>query len=279
MSEYNYQHLLESVLDIGEEREDRTGVGTVETFGESLHFHVGHSFPLLTTKKMHFRGIAEELLWFIQGGTLDIDTWEWRMGKKELQEKGIHIWDEWDAPNPKFEGDLGPIYGAQLRHYGPDEIDQLSNLIHGLKTDPYSRRHVITMWNPTDIPEMALPPCHGLVIQFYVSNDGKLDLIMHQRSADLFLGLPYNIASYALLLRMVAQVTGYEARWLDINIGCAHIYKNHISQVNELLERSPKEFPQLKIDPSIKNIDDFTFESFELVGYYPHPAIKAPVAV
>jgi thymidylate synthase len=266
MSERQYLDLLAEVLQNGARKTDRTGTGTLSVFGRQLRFNLADSFPLLTTKKLHTKSILYELLWFLRGDT----------NIKWLQERGVSIWDEWADEN----GNLGPVYGYQWRHWrAPEgrEIDQIDRLITSLKTKPDSRRHIVSAWNPADVDEMALPPCHAL-FQFYVAN-GKLSCQMYQRSADLFLGVPFNIASYAALTLMVAQVTDLKLGEFVLTLGDAHIYLNHLEQVREQLSRSPRPFPRLKLNPAIKELLDFRYEDFTLEGYDPHPAIKAPIAV
>jgi thymidylate synthase len=266
MSERQYLDLLAEVLQNGARKTDRTGTGTLSVFGRQLRFNLADSFPLLTTKKLHTKSILYELLWFLRGDT----------NIKWLQERGVSIWDEWADEN----GNLGPVYGYQWRHWrAPEgrEIDQIDRLITSLKTKPDSRRHIVSAWNPADVDEMALPPCHAL-FQFYVAN-GKLSCQMYQRSADLFLGVPFNIASYAALTLMVAQVTDLKPGEFVLTLGDAHIYLNHLEQVREQLSRSPRPFPRLKLNPAIKELLDFRYEDFTLEGYDPHPAIKAPIAV
>jgi thymidylate synthase len=266
MSERQYLDLLAEVLQNGARKTDRTGTGTLSVFGRQLRFNLADSFPLLTTKKLHTKSILIELLWFLRGDT----------NIKWLQERGVSIWDEWADEN----GNLGPVYGYQWRHWRtPDgrEIDQISELIKNLKSKPDSRRHIVSAWNPADVDKMALPPCHAL-FQFYVAN-GKLSCQMYQRSADLFLGVPFNIASYAALTLMVAQVTDLKPGDFVLTLGDAHIYLNHLEQVREQLSRSPRPFPRLKLNPVVKELLDFRYEDFTLDGYDPHPAIKAPIAV
>jgi len=266
MSERGYLDLLSDVLQNGARKTDRTGTGTLSVFGRQLRFGLADSFPLLTTKKLHTKSILTELLWFLRGDT----------NVKWLQERGVTIWDEWADEN----GNLGPVYGYQWRHWRtPDgrEIDQIHNLISSLKTKPDSRRHIVSAWNPADVDKMALPPCHAL-FQFYVAN-GKLSCQMYQRSADLFLGVPFNIASYAALTLMVAQVTDLKPGEFVLTLGDAHIYLNHLDQVREQLTRSPRPFPKLKLNPAVKELLEFRYQDFTLEGYDPHPAIKAPIAV
>jgi thymidylate synthase len=264
--ERQYLELLAEVLERGARKTDRTGTGTLSLFGRQLRFPLGESFPLLTTKKLHFKSILYELLWFLRGDT----------NVRWLQQHGVSIWDEWADE----KGELGPVYGYQWRHWRtPDgrEIDQISNLIASLRSKPDSRRHIVTAWNPADVDKMALPPCHAL-FQFYVAN-GRLSCQMYQRSADLFLGVPFNIASYAALTVMAAQVAGLEADELVLTLGDAHLYLNHLEQARLQLERRPKPFPRLKVNPGVKDIFGFAYEDFTLEGYEPHPAIKAPIAV
>jgi len=264
--ERQYLDLLAEVLEHGARKSDRTGTGTRSVFGRQLRFSLEPTFPLLTTKKLHLKSIIYELLWFLRGDT----------NVKWLQERGVTIWDEWADEN----GNLGPVYGYQWRHWRtPDgrEIDQIHNLIGSLKTKPDSRRHIVSAWNPADVDKMALPPCHAL-FQFYVAN-GRLSCQMYQRSADLFLGVPFNIASYAALTLMVAQVTDLKPGEFVLTLGDAHIYLNHLDQVREQLTRSPRPFPKLKLNPAVKELLEFRYEDFTLEGYDPHPAIKAPIAV
>jgi thymidylate synthase len=264
--EQQYLDLLRGVLEQGASKSDRTGTGTLSVFGRQLRFALADSFPLLTTKKLHLKSILYELLWFLRGDT----------NVKWLQERGVSIWDEWADEN----GNLGPVYGYQWRHWlTPDgkEIDQIDNLIRSLKTKPDSRRHIVTAWNPADVDRMALPPCHAL-FQFYVAN-GRLSCQMYQRSADLFLGVPFNIASYAALTLMVAQVTGLKPGEFILTLGDAHLYLNHLEQAREQVSRTPRAFPRLRLNPAVKELLDFRFEDFTLEAYEPHPAIKAPIAV
>ncbi len=266
--EQNYLDLLTRVLTTGNTREDRTGTGTLSLFGEQLRFDLRESFPLLTTKKIHFKSVVHELLWMISGST----------NVKPLQEHGVTIWDEWADE----DGELGPVYGRQWRDFGSNEyrdiggIDQLSVLMERLKTDPYSRRHVVTAWNPREVDQAALPPCHTL-FQFYV-NAGELSCHLYQRSADIFLGVPFNIASYALLTKMVASVTGFKPGTLVISYGDVHLYSNHVEQAKEQLTRSVKTAPTMQVRPRA-SLFDYRYEDITLEGYDPHPAIKAPVAV
>jgi thymidylate synthase len=293
-----YLNLLTHVMENGIDRSDRTGTGTRSVFGYQMRYDLSKGFPALTTKKLHLRSIIHELLWFLKGDS----------NIKYLQENGVSIWDEWADAN----GDLGPVYGVQWRSWpagidfnaGPEDvkkvgergewaylpgdgdvrsigsrvyIDQIEKLIHGLKHNPDSRRHIVSAWNPAEVDNMALPPCHCL-FQFYVA-DGKLSCQLYQRSADIFLGVPFNIASYALFTMMVAQVVGLQVGDFVHTLGDAHIYHNHFDQVRLQLSRTPKELPTMKINPEVKDIFGFKFEDFELVGYNPDPAIKAPIAV
>lgn len=261
-----YLELLNKVMKEGTPKSDRTGTGTKSIFGYQMRFDLSEGFPLLTTKKVHLKSIIYELLWFIKGET----------NIKYLKEHGVSIWDEWADEN----GNLGPVYGAQWRHWKtPDggEIDQLSNVMHSLKVNPDSRRHIVSAWNVADVDNMALPPCHSL-FQFYVA-DGRLSCQLYQRSADLFLGVPFNIASYALLTMMVAKVCGYAAGDFVHTLGDAHIYLNHFEQVETQLGRTPRKLPEMIIHGNQKDIFSFEYEDFELTGYDPYPAIKAPVAV
>ncbi len=261
-----YRELLQRILKEGVHKEDRTGTGTISIFGHQMRFDLSEGFPMLTTKKLHLKSIIYELLWFINGDT----------NVKYLQENGVRIWNEWADEN----GDLGHIYGYQWRSW-PDykggHIDQLSEVINTIKNNPDSRRMIVSSWNVADLPNMNLPPCHAF-FQFYVA-DGKLSLQLYQRSADVFLGVPFNIASYALLLQMVAQVTGLKAGEFVHTLGDAHIYTNHIEQVKTQLEREPFALPQMKINPEKKSIFDFEFSDFELINYQAHPHIKGEVAV
>lgn len=262
-----YLDLLKLVLENGDERKDRTGVGTIGVFGAQARFDLRESFPLLTTKKLHLRSIIYELLWFLKGDT----------NIKYLNDNRVTIWDEWADKN----GDLGRIYGAQWTDWRtPDggSVNQIKNLIDGIKKDPFGRRHIVSAWNPGEIKKMALPPCHAL-FQFYVSPDGGLSCQLYQRSADLFLGVPFNIASYAMLTMMVAQVCGLKPKEFVHTFGDLHIYKNHLEQAKLQLSREPRSLPLMKLNPERKNIEDFVFEDFVLEGYDPHPAIKAPIAV
>ncbi|MGW8431170.1 thymidylate synthase [Curtobacterium citreum] len=261
-----YEDLLRDVLTTGTHKDDRTGTGTRSVFGRQIRYDLSKGFPLLTTKKVHFKSVAIELLWFLQGST----NVAW------LQENGVRIWNEWADEN----GDLGPVYGHQWRSW-PDHdggtIDQIQQVIDQLATNPDSRRIIVSAWNPADVPNMALPPCHAL-FQFYVA-DGKLSCQLYQRSADMFLGVPFNIASYALLTHMVAQQTGYDVGEFIWTGGDTHIYDNHVEQVNEQLSRDVRPLPQLVINRKPQSIFDYQFEDFDVVGYDPHPLIKGAVAV
>ncbi len=261
-----YISLLKYIMDNGVTKDDRTGTGTKSVFGYQMRFDLSEGFPLLTTKKVHLRSIIHELLWFIKGDT----------NIAYLQENGVTIWDEWADEN----GDLGPVYGHQWRSWAaPDgkSIDQLSEVIESIKNNPDSRRHIISAWNPGEIGKMALPPCHAL-FQFYVA-DGKLSCQLYQRSADVFLGVPFNIASYALLTMMIAQVCRLQPGEFVHTLGDAHIYSNHFEQVQLQISREPRKLPVMKLDKSVKDIFDFRYEHFTLEGYNPHPGIKAPIAV
>ena len=261
-----YLDLLHRILEEGKVKTDRTGTGTKSIFGHQMRFNLEDGFPVLTTKKLHLKSIIYELLWFLKGDT----------NVKYLQEHGVSIWNEWADEN----GDLGPVYGHQWRSWHDHRggtIDQIQNVIDLIKHHPDSRRMLVTAWNPADISEMALPPCHCL-FQFYVA-DGRLSLQLYQRSADTFLGVPFNIASYALLLQMMAQVTGLKAGDFIHTTGDTHLYLNHIEQAKLQLTRTPRELPQMKLNPDVKSLFDFRFEDFELLNYNPWPHIKAEVAV
>jgi thymidylate synthase len=264
--EQQYLDLLAQVLARGARKSDRTGTGTYSLFGAQMRFDLAESFPLLTTKRLHLKSIIYELLWFLRGDT----------NVKWLQERGVTIWDEWaDA-----SGELGPVYGYQWRHWRtPDgrEIDQLAQVVKSIRDRPDSRRHMVTAWNPADVDRMALPPCHAL-FQFYVA-EGRLSCQLYQRSADLFLGVPFNIASYALLTLMIAQVTGLAPGEFVHTLGDAHLYLNHVEQAREQLARAPRPFPRMKLNPQVKDLFAFRYEDFAIEGYDPHPAIKAPIAV
>ena len=262
-----YHDLLRHVLDHGEPRADRTGTGTLSVFGAQTRFDLRHGFPLLTTKRVHLKSILHELLWFIAGDT----------NTRYLRDHGVTIWDEWASP----AGDLGPVYGHQWRHWtGPDGKvhDQLADVIQQIKTNPTSRRHIVSAWNVADLPHMALPPCHAF-FQFYVGTGHTLSLQLYQRSADLFLGVPFNIASYSLLLAMVAQVCGLQPAEFIHTFGDLHLYTNHLDQVREQLSREPRTLPTLWLDPTITDIDAFRYEHLRIDDYQPHPGIKAPIAV
>jgi len=261
-----YLDLMRYVRDQGVDKSDRTGTGTRSVFGHQMRFDLNAGFPLVTTKKCHLRSIIHELLWFLQGDT----------NIKYLQDNGVRIWDEWADEN----GDLGPVYGYQWRNWptpNGESIDQISKLIEMINNNPDSRRLLVTAWNPAQVDDMALPPCHAL-FQFYVAN-GKLSCQLYQRSADIFLGVPFNIASYALLTMMVAQVCDLELGDFIWSGGDCHLYANHMQQVEEQLSREPFALPTMRINPAVKSIFDFTFEDFELCDYQAHPHIKAPVAV
>ncbi|MDX1721072.1 MAG: thymidylate synthase [Salegentibacter mishustinae] len=271
-----YHELLQHILDNGTDKGDRTGTGTRSIFGHQLRFDLSEGFPMVTTKKLHLKSIIYELLWFLKGDT----------NVKYLQENGVRIWNEWADEN----GDLGPVYGKQWRNWNGEDIDQIKEIIETLKKNPNSRRMLVSAWNPSVLPDSsksfsenvangkaALPPCHAF-FQFYVA-DGKLSLQLYQRSADVFLGVPFNIASYALLTMMMAQVCGYEAGDFIHTFGDVHIYSNHMEQVKLQLSREPRALPKMTINPEIKNIFDFDYKDFKLEDYNPHPGIKARVAV
>jgi thymidylate synthase len=261
-----YHDLVRHVLEHGNKKEDRTGTGTLSVFGYQMRFDLAEGFPLLTTKKVHLKSIIHELLWFLQGST----------NISYLKENNVRIWDEWADEN----GNLGPVYGYQWRNWPkPDgsHIDQISQVVNAIKNNPDSRRLIVSAWNVADVDQMKLPPCHAF-FQFYVA-DGKLSCQLYQRSADIFLGVPFNIASYALLTMMVAQVCGLELGDFVHTLGDAHIYSNHLDQVNEQLARTPRALPIMKINPDVKDIFSFKFEDFNLESYDPYPAIKAVVAV
>ncbi len=282
MSEAAYLSLLREVLEKGKERKDRTGVGTRGLFGGQLRFDLRDSFPLLTTKKVHLKSIIHELLWFVRGETR----------VEPLQKAGVTIWDEWATAEQtarfgRKAGDLGPVYGHQWRNFGAtkkpdgtferDGVDQLAQVLKDIKEKPFSRRLLVTGWNPKEADEVALPPCHTL-FQFHVQ-DGEVSCHLYQRSADLFLGVPFNIASYALLTVMVAKATGNRPGDFVHSFGDVHLYSNHVEQAKEQLSRTPRPFPQMKVNPERTHLFDFVFEDFTLEGYDPHPAIKASVAV
>jgi thymidylate synthase len=261
-----YLDLLRTVLETGKRRDDRTGTGTRSLFGAQLRFDLRDRFPLLTTKKLHLRSIIHELLWFLQGST----------NVAYLRDNGVTIWDEWaDA-----DGNLGRVYGAQWRDWRTADgrsIDQIAEVIRSIRENPESRRHIVTAWNPGEVASMALPPCHAL-FQFYVA-DGELSCQLYQRSADIFLGVPFNIASYSLLTLMAAQVCGLRPGDFVHTFGDLHLYENHVDQAREQLSREPRRPPVMRLNPAVQSIDAFRFEDFELLDYDPHPAIKAPIAV
>ncbi|XP_013397041.1 thymidylate synthase [Lingula anatina] len=285
--EYNYLDAIQHIIDHGSKKEDRTGTGTLSVFGMQMRYSLRDGvFPLLTTKRVFWRGVAEELLWFVKGST----------NAKELSDKNIHIWDQngsrdfLDKSGLKHreEGDLGPVYGFQWRHFGAEYkdmhadytgqgVDQLQEVINRIKTNPDCRRIIMSAWNPPDLPKMALPPCHSFV-QFYVCN-GELSCQMYQRSGDMGLGVPFNIASYSLLTYMIAHVTGLKPGEFVHTLGDAHVYVNHIAALKEQLSREPRPFPKLTIKRNVQNIDDFLYEDFELEGYKPHPKIAMEMAV
>jgi len=261
-----YLDLLKHVRQTGIIRDDRTGVGTQSIFGYQMRFDLAAGFPVLTTKKLHLKSIIHELLWFLSGDT----------NVRYLQDNGVRIWDEWADK----DGNLGPVYGYQWRSWptpGGDKIDQISNLLRDLKSNPSSRRHIVSAWNVADVDDMALPPCHCL-FQFYVA-DGRLSCQLYQRSADVFLGVPFNIASYALLTRMIAQVAGLAVGDFVHTFGDAHLYTNHFEQCDLQLSRHPRSLPRMEINPDVRDLFAFRYEDFELTGYQPHPHIAAPIAV
>jgi thymidylate synthase len=261
-----YLDLLADVMKNGTDRPDRTGTGTRSVFGRQIRFDLSQGFPAVTTKRLHLKSIIYELLWFLRGET----NIRW------LQERGVKIWDQWADEN----GDLGPVYGSQWRSW-PDgqggTIDQIANVVRSIRTKPDSRRHIVSAWNPAEVDDMALPPCHCL-FQFYVAN-GRLSCQLYQRSGDVFLGVPFNIASYALLTQMMAQVTGLQLGEFVHSFGDVHLYANHVEQAREQLLRDPRPLPRLTLNPDRTSIFDFTYEDFLVTGYDPHPHIKAPVAV
>ena len=258
-----YLDMLRYVLENGVDKMDRTGVGTRSVFGQQMRFDLSKGFPLMTTKKMHLKSIIHELLWFIKGDT----------NVKYLQDNGVRIWNEWAVEN----GDLGPIYGSQWRNWNGEGIDQLAQVVDKLKNNPNDRRMIVSAWNVSKIPEMHLPPCH-MMFQFYVAN-GKLSCMLYQRSCDMFLGVPFNIASYALLTMMLAQVCDFEPGEFVHTLGDTHIYHNHFEQVKEQLRREPLPLPTMKLNPQVKDINDFKYEDFTLENYECYGAIKAQVAV
>jgi thymidylate synthase len=263
---HQYLDLLKHVMDHGVDRSDRTGTGTRGVFGYQMRFDLAEGFPMVTTKKLHKKSIIHELIWFLAGDT----------NIKYLQENGVKIWDAWADEN----GDLGPVYGKQWRRWiGPEGavIDQVKNVVEAIKTNPHSRRHIVSAWNPADVDDMALPPCHCL-FQFHVA-DGKLSCQLYQRSADIFLGVPFNIASYALLTHMMAQVCDLEVGDFVHTFGDAHIYSNHFEQVREQLTREPMALPRLKLNPDVREIDGFTYGDIKILGYKAHPHIAGKVAV
>ncbi|MGH7559643.1 MAG: thymidylate synthase [Gemmatimonadales bacterium] len=261
-----YLELLEHVLHHGRPKNDRTGTGTLSAFGWQMRFDLARGFPLVTTKKVHLKSVIQELLWFLRGET----------NVRSLREAGVSIWDEWADP----EGDLGPIYGYQWRSWPTADgghVDQIAEVVRQIRVNPDSRRLVVSAWNVADLPRMALQPCHTL-FQFYVL-DGRLSCQLYQRSGDVFLGVPFNIASYTLLTMMIAQVTGLEPGEFIHTLGDVHLYRNHLEQAQLQVAREPRPLPRLRLDPSVRELDDFRFENFMLEGYDPHPAIRARVAV
>jgi thymidylate synthase len=263
---HQYHDLLRHVLETGSDRGDRTGTGTRSVFGYQMRFDLAEGFPVITTKRLHLKSIIHELLWFLKGDT----------NIRYLKENGVSIWDEWADEN----GDLGPVYGAQWRSwpdYDGGHIDQMTKLVESIKTNPNSRRHIVTAWNPALVDEMALPPCHCL-FQFYVA-DGRLSCQLYQRSADIFLGVPFNIASYALLTLMIAQVTGLKPGDFVHTLGDAHLYANHFDQAKLQLTRTPKALPVIKLNPDVKDLFSFAYDDFTLIGYEADASIKAPIAV
>ncbi len=261
-----YLDLIQRVLDDGVEKSDRTGTGTLSVFGHQMRFDLRSGFPLVTTKKIHSKSVIGELLWFLRGDT----------NVRWLQERGITIWDEWADDH----GDLGPVYGYQWRSWptpGGEHVDQIAGVVEQIRTNPDSRRHIVSAWNVADIPQMALAPCHTM-FQFYVAQ-GRLSCQLYQRSADIFLGVPFNIASYALLTHMVAQVTDLEVGDFVHTLGDAHLYLNHLDQARTQLARDPRDLPELWLDPSVRDLAGFDLEHVKIAGYDPHPGIKAPIAV
>jgi len=261
-----YLDLLQHIVDHGVDKGDRTGTGTRSCFGYQMRFDLTQGFPALTTKKLHLRSIIHELLWFLSGDD----------NIRYLQENGVSIWDDWADE----DGNLGPVYGYQWRHWnkpGGGEVDQIAGLIEQIRANPDSRRHIVSAWNVADVDHMALPPCHAM-FQFYVA-DGRLSCQLYQRSADVFLGVPFNIASYALLTMMVAQVCGLEPAEFILSLGDVHMYSNHVEQVREQLSRVPRALPTMAMNPDVTSIFDFTFDDFTLENYDPQPHIKAPIAV
>lgn len=261
-----YQELLKHILEHGTQKEDRTGTGTKSVFGYQMRFNLEEGFPLVTTKKVHLKSIVHELLWFLRGDS----------NVKYLKENKVTIWDEWASP----EGELGPVYGVQWRSWKTADgryIDQIAQLLKNLKDNPDSRRHIVSAWNVGELDKMALPPCHAF-FQFYVANN-RLSCQLYQRSADVFLGVPFNIASYSLLIMMMAQVLGYEPGDFVHTLGDAHLYNNHIEQAQLQISREPRKLPTMRLNPQVKNLFDFRFEDFTLEGYDPHPPIKADISV
>lgn len=259
-----YLNLLQKIINEGEKRSDRTGTGTLSIFGYQTRYDLSKGFPLVTTKKCHLRSIVHELLWFLKGDT----------NIKYLNDNNVSIWNEWADEH----GNLGPVYGSQWRHWGKEGVDQISKVVESIKNNPTSRRHIVSAWNVSELDKMALPPCHAL-FQFYVHEDKRLSCQLYQRSADVFLGVPFNIASYALLTLMMAQVTGLKPGFFVHTFGDLHLYLNHLDQAKIQLSREPRALPQMKLNPSVKSIFNFKFEDFVLEGYDPHPPIKAPIAV
>ncbi len=259
-----YLDLIEQILLDGQERKDRTGVGTLSLFGHQARYDLRRGFPLVTTKKVHFKSVVCELLWFLRGDT----NTAW------LKQQGVSIWDEWADEN----GDLGPIYGHQWRRWGAEGIDQIAQVIDGLKKNPFDRRLIVSAWNPSDLPRMKLPPCHAFM-QFYADQQGFLSCQLYQRSADVFLGVPFNIASYSLLTTMIAQVTGLKAGEFIHTLGDAHLYLNHLEQAKRQIQRRPHPRPELTLNREVSSIDDFGLEDIHLEEYRHHPHIKAPVAI